>query len=368
MEFYVVGGWVRDKLLKEKGFDIEPKDRDWMVVGGTPQQMEALGYKLVGHDFPVFINPATGEEYALARTEKKKGHGYHGFEVQFAPDVTLEDDLKRRDLTINAIAMDEQGRLHDPYGGIQDLERKILRHVSPAFAEDPVRLLRVARFAAKYPTFSVAPETMELLRSLVRNKETDFLVGERVGQELMKALSEDKPSVFFKVLQECGYWQRHYPEWHISQKTLDLLDAIKSDNKVKVRFAILFADVPQNRLDAYVNSFKPTKDQIWFVNKYRLLNGKVPSIKDSDEEKAQFLIKTQSLQYPPRFPVLLECLAHELTPKEIEFWKEANEAFGKVDSAAVLAATPDQSKLQQAFLEARTKNLKAVSNKFAKLD
>ncbi|MCD8339429.1 MAG: hypothetical protein LUC43_04420, partial [Burkholderiales bacterium] len=251
MEFYIVGGWVRDQLLKERGFAIEPKDRDWLVVGATPKQMENLGYKKVGNAFPVFIDPKTGEEYALARTERKQGHGYHGFDVWFAPNVTLEDDLKRRDLTINAIALDKSGGVHDPYGGVRDLDQKILRHISPAFADDPVRLLRVARFAAKFPAFKIAPETMKLMRSLVNNSETDFLVGERIGQELLKALSEEKPSIFFKVLEESGYWRRHYPNWKISPATLELMDSIKGSEKVKARFAAMFSDVDPKRLAAY---------------------------------------------------------------------------------------------------------------------
>src|SRR3954449_6532735 len=179
---YVVGGAVRDELL---GLPVQ--DRDHVVVGATPEEMERLGYKPVGKDFPVFLHPETHEEYALARTERKSGRGYKGFAVHAAPDVTLEEDLKRRDLTINAIAKAEDGTLIDPFGGKKDLERRILRHVSEAFVEDPVRILRTARFAARFG-FSIAPETMALMKRMVQSGEADYLVPERVWQELSKGL------------------------------------------------------------------------------------------------------------------------------------------------------------------------------------
>src|SRR3990170_6010589 len=177
MKIYLVGGAVRDKLL-----GLPVKDRDYVVVGGTPDEMVAKGFKPVGADFPVFLHPVTKEEYALARTERKSGHGYKGFKVYSAPDVTLEDDLRRRDLTINAIAEDDQGRIIDPFGGAEDLRRGVLRHVSPAFSEDPLRILRVARFAARFAGrgFRVAPETNELMRKIVKSGEVDHLVAERV--------------------------------------------------------------------------------------------------------------------------------------------------------------------------------------------
>jgi tRNA nucleotidyltransferase (CCA-adding enzyme) len=206
---YLVGGAVRDRLLGRSG-----GDRDHVVVGATPEQMLAAGYKPVGKDFPVFLHPETKQEYALARTERKSGRGYTGFVVHAAPDVTLEDDLARRDLTINAIAQDEHGALVDPFGGVRDLEARVLRHVSPAFAEDPVRLLRVARFAARYAPlgFSVAPETMELLRAMVAAGEVDALVAERVWAETRKALAEPQPSAFLQVLRACGALAKLFPE------------------------------------------------------------------------------------------------------------------------------------------------------------
>lgn len=207
MKSYVVGGAVRDKLL---GLSVQ--DRDHVVVGATPEEMTALGFKPVGQDFPVFLHPQTREEYALARTERKSGRGYKGFIVYASPEVSLEEDLRRRDLTINAMAMDEEGKLIDPYNGRLDLEAKVLRHVSEAFAEDPVRILRVARFSARFADFSVAPETMALMQQMVEAGEVDALVPERVWQELSRGLMEKQPSLMFLVLRECGALTRLLPE------------------------------------------------------------------------------------------------------------------------------------------------------------
>jgi len=203
---YLVGGAVRDRLL-----NLPVADRDWVVVGATPQNMIDLGFQAVGKDFPVFINKQTGEEYALARTERKTAKGYQGFQFSTSPDITLEDDLARRDLTINAIAEDENGHVIDPFNGQQDLTTKTLRHVSEAFAEDPVRILRAARFAARF-RFTVAPETLNLMREMVANGEVDALVPERVWAETHKALTTEAPQRFFSVLRDCGALARIMPE------------------------------------------------------------------------------------------------------------------------------------------------------------
>jgi tRNA nucleotidyltransferase (CCA-adding enzyme) len=239
MQIYMVGGAVRDALL-----GLPVKDRDWVAVGATPQQLVDLGYLPVGKDFPVFLHPVTKDEVALARQERKTALGYHGFAFHAAPDVTLEQDLSRRDLTINSIAIkaintpatakfdaisgqNEQipldtSQLIDPYGGLRDLKAKVLRHVSPAFAEDPVRILRLARFAARFSDFTVAPETMQLMRHMVQNGEVDALVSERVWQEIAKGLMEAKPSRMFEVLRECGALKRLLPEldrlWGVPQR------------------------------------------------------------------------------------------------------------------------------------------------------
>ncbi|MCG8609599.1 MAG: multifunctional CCA tRNA nucleotidyl transferase/2'3'-cyclic phosphodiesterase/2'nucleotidase/phosphatase [Pseudomonadales bacterium] len=215
MKSYLVGGAVRDKLL-----NIPVKDRDWVVVGATPEVLLASGYSQVGADFPVFLHPQTKEEYALARTERKKGKGYKGFECHAAPDVTLEDDLRRRDLTINAMAMDKNGNITDPFQGQTDLQNRILRHVSEAFIEDPLRILRVARFAARFHHlgFTVADETMALMKEMVDTGEADHLVPERVWQETCRALGEPSPEVYFTTLAACGALAVTMPE---------LLDIIK---------------------------------------------------------------------------------------------------------------------------------------------
>ncbi len=207
MRRYIVGGAVRDALLGRP-----VSDRDWVVVGATPEAMLAAGYTPVGKDFPVFLHPQTQEEHALARTERKTAPGYHGFVFHAAPDVTLEDDLVRRDLTINAMAQDEHGALIDPHGGRRDLAARVLRHVSDAFAEDPVRILRLARFAARFHDFTVAPETMALVRRMVEAGEVDALVAERVWQELATGLMEPRPSRLLQVLREGGALARLLPE------------------------------------------------------------------------------------------------------------------------------------------------------------
>ncbi len=204
---YEVGGAVRDALL-----GLAVRDRDWVVVGSTPEAMRAAGFLPVGRDFPVFLHPTTHEEYALARSERKTGPGYHGFAFHAAPDVTLEQDLARRDLTLNAIARSRSGELVDPHGGRRDLAARVLRHVSPAFTEDPVRILRLARFAARFCDFVIAPETLALMQAMVAAGEVDALVPERVWQELARGLTEARPSRMFEVLQGCGALARLMPE------------------------------------------------------------------------------------------------------------------------------------------------------------
>ena len=206
---YLVGGAVRDQLL-----GVPWHERDWVVVGATPDQLLEAGFRPVGQDFPVFLHPDTGEEYALARTERKSGHGYGGFTFHADPSVTLEEDLQRRDLTINAMAMDDEGQVIDPYGGQQDLQARLLRHVSPAFAEDPLRVLRVARFAARYAPlgFRVAPDTLALMRELAESGELQHLTAERSWKEISRALMEPRPDVFIRVLRACGALAELLPE------------------------------------------------------------------------------------------------------------------------------------------------------------
>ncbi|WP_313570889.1 multifunctional CCA addition/repair protein [Comamonas terrigena] len=258
MKIYMVGGAVRDRLLGRPFHDT-----DWVVVGATPEDMAARGYTPVGRDFPVFLHPDTHEEYALARTERKNGHGYRGFVVHTAPDVTLEEDLARRDLTINAIAApadwDSADALCDPYGGQADLAARVLRHVTDAFREDPVRILRVARFAARFTDFTLAPETLQLMREMVDAGEADHLMPERVWQEISRGLMEAQPSRMFGLLRDCGALQRLLPEldrlWGVPQRAeyhpevdtgvhaMLVLDmAARLDAPLTVRFACLCHD------------------------------------------------------------------------------------------------------------------------------
>jgi len=286
MKIYLVGGAVRDALL-----GLPVKDRDWVVVGATPDELTAQGYLPVGRDFPVFLHPKTQEEYALARTERNTGPGYHGFQIHAAPDVTLEEDLARRDLTINAIAAradwtrargqfgyksshssdtlpDEPG-LIDPYGGQQDLARKVFRHVTEAFREDPVRILRVARLAARFADFTVAPETQQLMRDMVDHGEADHLVAERVWQELARGLMEATPSRMFEVLRDCGALRRLLPEvdalWGVPQRAdyhpeidtgihlMMVLDmSARLQCSLPVRVACLFHDLGKATTPAHI--------------------------------------------------------------------------------------------------------------------
>ncbi|WP_159628152.1 multifunctional CCA tRNA nucleotidyl transferase/2'3'-cyclic phosphodiesterase/2'nucleotidase/phosphatase [Massilia puerhi] len=240
MRSYVVGGAVRDALL-----GLPVKDHDHVVVGATPEQMLEAGFRAVGRDFPVFLHPRTHEEYALARTERKTAPGYHGFVFHAAPDVTLEQDLVRRDLTINAMAQAEDGSIVDPHNGRQDLAARLFRHVSDAFAEDPVRILRIARFAARLSEFTVAPETNALMRRMVEAGEVDALVPERVWQELARGLMEDKPSRMLAVLRDCGALAQLLPELPAldtptGASLLRALDrATTPDHPLEVRFAVL---------------------------------------------------------------------------------------------------------------------------------
>jgi tRNA nucleotidyltransferase (CCA-adding enzyme) len=270
MQVYLVGGAVRDRLLGR-----EVSERDWVVVGATPAELAHAGFIPVGRDFPVFLHPKTKEEHALARLERKVAPGYRGFTTEFSPDVKLEDDLRRRDLTINAMAQDDAGNIIDPYGGQADLAARLLRHVSEAFVEDPVRILRVARFAARYAPlgFRVADETMGLMRTMVADGEANALVAERVWTETEKALGEPRPDVFISVLRECGALKVIYPEidalfgvpqpakWHPEIDTgihqlLALREAVKAGGGVPVRFAVLMHDLgkaatPADQLPAH---------------------------------------------------------------------------------------------------------------------
>ena len=267
MQIYLVGGAVRDKLL-----DYPVYDRDWVVVGATPGQMLKQGFRPVGKDFPVFIHPDSGEEYALARTERKSGKGYTGFLYHASPDVTLEEDLIRRDLTINAMAMADDGTIIDPYHGQQDLQQKVLRHVSPAFAEDPLRVLRVARFHARYASlgFTVAPQTLTLMQQLSQGDELEHLTAERVWQEFQRALGETSPQQFLITLMQTDALVKLFPELIPAMSDPQTLKAISQPGDPRVRFAILLRGALLNTpLEQRGQTIKTFCDQHRAPNAYR---------------------------------------------------------------------------------------------------
>jgi len=307
MKVYTVGGAVRDELL-----GLAVKDRDYVVVGATPEEMERRGFRPVGKDFPVFLHPDTHEEYALARTERKTARGYKGFQVYATPEVTLEQDLARRDLTINAIARDEAGTLIDPYGGAADLGAGILRHVSPAFVEDPVRILRVARFAARFPGFRIADDTVTLMRTMVSRGEADALVPERVWQEFAKGLAEPTPSRMFAVLAECGALARVLPEWMQLDETRALAAlAIAAERQLALaeRFAAALAGADPETVESACARLKCPGD----CRDLALLAARFSApIEDADRldaaELVELLVGCDAFRRPDRFAALLEAV------------------------------------------------------------
>jgi tRNA nucleotidyltransferase (CCA-adding enzyme) len=397
MQIYCVGGAVRDELL---GLPVQ--DRDYVVVGATPEQMVAHGFRPVGKDFPVFLHPKTHEEYALARTERKTARGYKGFQVYASPEVTLEQDLARRDLTINAIARDEAGGLVDPYNGRADLEAGVLRHVSSAFIEDPVRILRVARFCARFPKFHIAPETIELMREMVENGEVDALVPERMWQEFAKGLMEQTPSRMFLALRECGALARilpeierlfgvpqppqHHPEIDTGVHVMLVVDQAAAQNyPLPVRFAALTHDLgkgttPANVLPRHigheersVNLVKALCKRIKVPNDCRDLalivakfHGKVHRVEEMRPDTVMRLLQdTDAMRQPQRFEAFLlacECDSRGRTGFETRPYPQADKlrralrAALSVDAGAIAAGhfTPDaiRDAVYQARLEA----------------
>ncbi len=289
MTVYRVGGAVRDTLL-----DYPFHETDWVVVGATPQSMLDQGFQQVGRDFPVFLHPVTKEEYALARTERKKGHGYHGFEVHADPSVTLEQDLSRRDLTINAMAMTAQGAVIDPYDGQADLQARVLRHVSPHFVEDPLRILRVARFAARYHSmgFSIAPETMALMTEIVAAGELAHLSKERVWTETERALGERRPAEYFRVLAHCNGLKALFPAVAVTSGIELLERAAPYTEQIDTRWSALLAELPSDRAQALCTDLRVPKATA-------LLSTKVCSLRAATRA---------ALQDPNRCLVLLEGL------------------------------------------------------------
>ncbi len=333
MEIYLVGGAVRDKLL-----GLPVKEKDWVVVGATPEEMLAQGFKPVGKEFPVFLHPKTKEEYALARTERKVGKGYKGFTFYASPEVTLADDLQRRDLTINAMAETADGELIDPYGGQQDLQHKLLHHVSPAFQEDPVRILRVARFSSQFPDFSVHPDTLQFMRNMVKAGEVNALVAERVWQELSRSLSNKKPSRFFQTLTEADALPILFPD--ISDKELVILDrAATMTTDAAIRFAALTHLHTEKNLQTLIQRYRiPNEfaDLTFLVNRYRELYKNILSA--NAKELLNFITRTDALRRPERFQQFLiacEAIDTAISPTHQEKIKKALTAIKSVDSKSL---------------------------------
>ena len=412
MQIYMVGGAVRDRLL---GLPVQ--DHDWVVVGATPEQMVAQGYLPVGKDFPVFLHPDSREEYALARTERKSGRGYKGFTVFTSPDVTLEEDLARRDLTINSIAacadwtsadgqFDSKVDLIDPFGGQRDLQAKVLRHVTDAFREDPVRILRLARFAARFHDFSIAPETMALLREMVADGEADHLVPERVWQELSRGLMEAHPARMFEVLRECGALAVVLPElnrlWGVPQRAeyhpevdtgvhvmMALDEAAQARYALPVRFAVLLHDLgkgltPTTDLPRHpghevrsVNLVKAVcerlkapadcRDLALLVARYHGDIRRGPDLRASTVTR--LLEHTDALRRPQRFAQLLEACACDYhgrlgwedkpIPSE-DLFTRALAAFRAVDAAAIARGCTNPAEIPERLHAARVAAVKDV--------
>ncbi len=354
MKIYVVGGAVRDRLL-----GLTPGDRDYVVVGSTPEEMLAAGYTPVGKDFPVFLHPKTHEEYALARTERKTGHGYHGFSFHASPDVTLEEDLARRDLTVNAMAEDEQGQLVDPYHGQRDLADQVLRHVSPAFSEDPVRVLRLARFAARFPQFSVAPETQALLQQMVRAGETKHLVAERVWQELSRGLMAEQPERMFAELDACGATADLFPGVPMVPGRLNA--AARADLALPVRVALWLAECGADQVTALADRFRlPTdcRDLALLLVRHRQALLQPDAL--SAEDRLDALERCDGLRRADRFRLLLLALpALGAAPDVVARWLQIQAAAASVDAGAIALAVRTQEHIASRIRDAR---IEAIQN------
>ncbi|WP_037415471.1 multifunctional CCA addition/repair protein [Shewanella xiamenensis] len=403
MKIYLVGGAVRDSLL-----NLPIKDKDYMVVGATPEQMQQLGYRQVGKDFPVFLHPKTQQEYALARTERKVGLGYGGFSCYASPDVTLEQDLLRRDLTINAIAQDEEGNLYDPYNGVADIQARQLRHVSTAFAEDPLRVLRVARFAARFHSlgFNIATETMSLMQHMSQTEELTALTPERVWQEVDKSLGSPNPEIFFQVLRQCGALKILFPEidalfgipqpekWHPEIDTglhtlMVLTQATLLTQDKAVRFAALVHDLgkalsPKEHWPKHhghgqkgLPVIKKLCERLRVPNEYRdlalLVSDQHQNVHQAFELRAETIVKVfdkaDFWRKPERLnQLLLACIAdmrgrtgfeHQAYPQS-DYLNACFLAANNVDIKAIIAAGFQGGQIKQALNLRRIDNVEQV--------
>ena len=401
LAIYCVGGAVRDELL-----GLPVKDYDYVVVGSTPDEMLRLGYRPVGKDFPVFLHPETQHEYALARTERKSGKGYTGFVIQASPSVTLEEDLARRDFTVNAIAKSADGVLIDPYHGQLDIQHKILRHVSNAFVEDPVRILRAARFSARYTDFSIAPETMQLMQQMVADGEVDALVPERVWQELSVGLMESQPSRMFDVLRRCGalekilpelacLWgvpqpEKHHPEIDTGVHVMMALDyAAKQNFSLPIRYAVLMHDLgkgttPKEMLPRHIGHDVRSASLVkivskrlrapnnctelaYIVAKFHIKAHQVMMMKAATLLK--FLIDLDAIRQSERFEAFLKaCEAdsrgrlglENLALPEAALMCKALDAAMSVDAGSIASQFDNTDAIKSAIFEARLEKVKSV--------
>jgi tRNA nucleotidyltransferase (CCA-adding enzyme) len=400
MEIYAVGGAIRDELL-----GLSVTDRDYVVVGATAEEMVAQGFLPVGRDFPVFLHPVTHEEYALARTERKSGRGYQGFVVYASPEVSLEQDLARRDFTVNAMARATNGALIDPYGGQVDLLARVFRHVGAAFVEDPVRILRAARFMARFPDFIVAPETMHLMRQMVADGEVDELVPERVWQELARGLMAEKPSRMFDVLRDCGALKRllpeidalfgvpqsaeHHPEIDAGLHTLMALDySASQDDELAIRFAVLLHDVGKAQTPDSCWPHHPQHEQAGVVLVKQLCtrlrvpgdcrdlavlatayHGEIHRVSRAGEPQPEALVHlfemVDAFRRPQRFESLLKvCVADargrvghvRCAYPQADFLRAALDCVRSVDAGAI-AARVEPARIAVSIHEARVRKL-----------
>ncbi|ARP88213.1 CCA tRNA nucleotidyltransferase [Bordetella genomosp. 9] len=359
LQAYIVGGAVRDELL-----GLPAGDRDWVVVGATPEDMVRRGFLPVGGDFPVFLHPETREEYALARTERKSGRGYKGFTFYTGRDVTLEDDLRRRDLTVNAIARDAGGRLVDPLGGVRDLHDRVLRHVGPAFVEDPVRILRLARFAARFTDFAVAPETLDLCRAMVAAGEADALVPERVWKEISRGLMAQQPSRMFQVLAQACALPRVLPGLVLSEDVLSDVDAAaQAGLPLPSRYALLCRASPEaGALSARLRVPAECADHA------RLLPMVLEALqeagradeKDGAAARLNLMERCDALRKPDRFIGLLRAAAIR-TALDIAAWRADVDAVRGIDAGAIAKQCQGQpERIKEALRQARLEALRAM--------
>lgn len=373
MKTYLVGGAIRDRLL---GRPVE--ERDFVVVGATVDELKSQGYVLVGRDFPVFLHPQTREEYALARTERKVAPGYQGFTVYAAPDVTLEQDLERRDLTINALAEDEDGTLIDPWGGREDLDKRLLRHVSPAFVEDPVRILRVARFMARYADleFSIADETLSLMKAMVSRGEVDALVPERVWQELAKALGEDRPSLFFLVLRHCHALERLFPELEKlfgipggptypdtpdagsgALRALDMAAGLSASSEV--RFAALTHGLEADAIEQLCERMRAPGRFLVLALLVAAHHDRLPGNEGLEAEPLlELMEKTDAIRRPERFEQFLVsceavCRVKAVQAPPFDLFRRILHKLRGLDIGALVAGMRDASEIQRRIREER---------------